>query len=121
MNAFGAPTARTLAFATAYQATTVAKPAMVGIEIECAVTVALGSPTANTVELIIGPTNAVASGTGTKVDTMKSDLSVSILLSLGFTNRQFLQASLPANYYFAARRTSGTACSIQSAFDQAVG
>lgn len=121
VNAFSAPNTRTVAFATAYQATDNTKPAMVGVEIECVVTVSLGSPTANTVELIIGSTNAVASGTGTKVDTMKSDLSVSILLSLGFTNRQFLQASLPAGYYFAARRTSGTACTVQSAFDQSVG
>lgn len=121
VNAFSAPNTRTVAFATAYQATDNTKPAMVGVEIECVVTVALGSPTANTVELIIGSTNAVAAGTGTKVDTMKSDLSVSILLSLGFTNRQFLQASLPAGYYFAARRTSGTACTVQSAFDQSVG
>lgn len=119
--AVGAPVARTLAFATAYQATTNTKPAAVSIVVDCTTTISLGSPQANTVELIIGATNAVASGTGTLADTFRSDLSVSILISLGWTGRQSLQCTLPVGYYFAVRRTAGTGMTIVSAFDQALG
>lgn len=119
--AVGAPVTRTLSFATAYQASTSTKPANVSIIIDCTTTVALGSAQANTVELIIGATNAVASGTGTLADTFRSDLSVSIIISLGFTGRQALQCTLPIGYYFAVRRTVGTGMTIISAFDQVLG
>lgn len=117
----GAPVSRTVAFATAYQASTPAKAAVVSVIIDCTTTITVGSPQANTVELIIGPTNAVASGTGTLADTFRSDLSVSILISLGWTGRQALQCMLPAGYYFAVRRTVGTGMTIVSAFEQALG
>lgn len=121
VNAFGAPVTRSLSLATAYQASTSAKPALVSVEIECVATATLGSAQANTIELIIGSTNGVASGTGTKADTFRSDLSVSIIISLAFTGRQFLKACLPAGWYFAVRRTVGTGMTISSAFDQTVG
>lgn len=117
--AIGTPNTRTVAFATAYQATNVAKPAVVSIIIECVTSISIGSA-ANTVELIIGSTNAVASGTGTLADTYRSDLSVT-LISLNFTGRQALQTLIPAGWYFAVRRTVGTGMSVISAFDQAVG
>jgi hypothetical protein len=116
-----APNARTLSFATAYQATDTSKPAFVNVIVDCTTTVSLGSAQANTVELIIGPTNGVASGTGTLADTFRSDLSVSIIISLGWTGRQSLKAVIPAGYYFAVRRTVGTGMTIVSATDQSLG
>ncbi len=120
VNAIGTPNARSLSLATAYQATNTAKPAFVTVVLECIVTVGIGSPQANTVELIIGSTNAVASGTGTLADAFRSDLSVT-LISLGWTGRQSVRANLPTGWYFAVRRTAGTGCTISSALDQAVG
>lgn len=112
--------ARSIAFATAYQATNPAKPAFLKIIIDLTTTVGIGSPQANTVELIIGPTNAVAGGTGTVEDTYRSDLSVT-LISLGFTGRQALQGILPVGYWWAVRRTAGTGISIISATDRTLG
>lgn len=120
VNAFGAPVARSLSFATAYQASTPAKPALVTVIVDLTTTVAVGTPQANTAELIVGSTTGVASGTGTLADTYRNDLTVT-LISLGFTGRQKLQASVPAGYYFAIRRTVGTGITIVSAFDQTVG
>jgi len=84
-------------------------------------TIALLTPSANTVELVIGSTNGIATSGGTRMDVFRNDISVSIALSIGFTNRQMLQANLPANYYFAVRRPAGTSCSIIGATDQALG
>ncbi len=114
------PNTRSLSLATAYQATDTTKPAFVTVILECVATVGIGSPAANTVEMIIGSTNAVASGTGTLADAFRSDLSVT-LISLGWTGRQSLRANLPINWYFAIRRTAGTGCSISSSYDQGLG
>lgn len=115
-----APNTRSLSLATAYQATDNTKPAFVTVVLECVVSVGVGSPQANTVEMIIGSTNAVASGTGTLADAFRSDLSVT-LISLGWTGRQSIRANLPVAWYFAVRRTAGTGCTISSAIDQSLG
>lgn len=119
-NVVGAPNALSLAFSTAYQATNPAKPAFVHITVDLTTTVAVGSPQANTCELVVGSTNAVASGTGSIEDTYRSDLSVT-LISLGFTGRQSLKAIIPVGYWYAIRRTVGTGITIVSASDQAIG
>lgn len=121
VNAIGAPNTRTVTFATAYQATDITKPAFIQVAISCTATVALGSAQTNTVELRIGSTNSVASGGGTQVDVTSTSLSVSVIISIGWTGQQTLKASLPIGWYFAARQTAGTGCSVQSAADQSVG
>lgn len=117
--AFGPCVSITPSFATAYQAVDPTKPAMITVIVDLTTTVAVGAPQANTVELIIGPTSAVAAGSGTLADTYRSDLSVT-LISLGFTGRQKVFALLPVGYFWAIRRTSGTGITIVSAFDQTV-
>lgn len=109
----------TPSFATAYRATDPSMPALVSIIVELVTTISVGVPKANTVELIVGPTNAVAGGTGTLADTYRSDLTVT-LISLGFTARQKVIALLPTGWYWAIRRTVGSDISIVSAFDQTV-
>lgn len=121
VNAISAPNARTVAFATAYQATDTTKPAFVQVAISCTASVALGSPQTNTVELRIGPTNSVASGGGSQVDVFSSSLSVSVILTIGWTGQQMLKASLPIGYYFAPRILAGTGCTISAASDQSIG
>lgn len=121
VNSFGTPNARTVAFGTAYQATDITKPAIVTVLYSCALTAALLSPGSSTLELRYGPTNAVASGGGNMADTYSQSLSVSIVLSLGWNGAGKLWAALPTGWYFAARQTVGTGCSISAAADQAVG
>lgn len=120
-NAIGAPNARTIAFATGYQATDPTRPAFVQISVSCTATIALGSPQTNTVELRIGPTNGVATGSGSQVDVFSSSLSVSVILTVGWTGQQMLKASLPTGYYFAPRILAGTGCTISQASDQSLG
>ena len=117
--AVGAPVARTLSFATAYQASTPAKAALVSIVVDLTLSLNVGS-TSNICELWMGPTTAVTSGTGVLADTYRSDLSVT-LITLTFEGRQKVQAVLPANYYFSLNRTVGTGITIVSAFDQSLG
>lgn len=119
-NVVSAPVSRSIAFSTAYQATDPTKPSFVRITVDLTTTVSIGSPQANTAELVVGSTNAVASGTGSIEDTYRSDLSVT-LISLGFTGRQSLKAVIPVGYYFAIRRTAGTGITIVSASDQSLG
>lgn len=119
VNAFGAPQTRTLSLATAYQASDPTKPAFVTVIVDLALSISIGSAD-NAVELIIGPTNAVAGGTGLLADRWRNNLSVT-LITLTFNGTQKLSAALPIGYYFAVRRVTGTGITISSAFDQAVG
>lgn len=120
-NAIGSPNARTVAFATAYQATDPTRPAFVQVAISCTASVALGSAQTNTVELRIGSTNSVATGGGTQVDVASTSLSVSIIISIGWTGQQTLKANLPIGWYFSPRQTAGTGCSVASSSDQSLG
>lgn len=117
--AIGAPVTRSLSLATAYQASTPTKPALLKVEITCVTTVGVGSPQTNTIELRIGPNNTVASGGGTRADVFRSDLSVT-LISLGWTSQGVLRAEIPAGYYFSINRTVGSGTSIVTAYDQAL-
>lgn len=118
----GAPNARTLALATAYQATDNTKPALVSINLTSTAAITLSGGATNTADLLIGPTNAVASGTGTVLQkyansntgTLTIGLNLSTISATGFT------LPLPAGYWFAIRQTGGTVA-ITSAFDQALG
>lgn len=117
----GGLNARTISLATAYQGTDPTKITFVGIAVTCSATIALGSAQTNTIELRIGPTNAVSSGGGAQADVFGSSLSVSVIISIGWTGQQVLKAQLPIGYYFAVNRVAGTGCSVTSAFDQTVG
>lgn len=119
--AVGAPISRTVALATAYQATDPAKPAMVTVEVEVSTTITLAGPGANTIELVIGQAPTIATTGGTRADVFRSDVSVSILISVGLLNRATLRTMLPAGWYFAVRRPSGSASTIVGAFEQALG
>lgn len=124
VNAFGTPNSKTLAFATAIQATDPTKPAVISAMIEAAYTLTIASTLADEVELRIGPVQAtVANGTaGTAVATFKTSLTgILVSVGMGMIQRNQLTAHLPVGWYYAVRRVSGTTATIQAAFDQSVG
>lgn len=122
VNAFGAPNSRTLALATAYQATDPTKPAVVTINITSTANFSLSGGTTNSADLLIGATNGVAGGTGTVIN--KYSNSITGTIAVGLNQNSVMAVSytiaLPVGYYFAVRQTAGTV-SITSAFDQSVG
>lgn len=122
VNSFGAPTARTLSMATAYQASNTAKPAEVSFSLSSAATLTLTGGTPNSATVYIGSTSAVASGTGMAVCqyTNTNAGTLTIGLNLVQTLVAPCQLSLPTGWFFAIVQTSGSV-SIINASDQSVG
>lgn len=118
----GIPNTRTLALATAYQATTITKAAVITLNLTSNAGLTLGGGTTNTAAIIIGATNAVASGTGTTVGTYSNALTGTLVVGVAINAvaTQPITFVLPAGWFFAIRQTSGTV-TISSAFDQSVG
>lgn len=118
-----APTARTLSFATAYQATNTVKPAFVSVSVDAFYPSLLIAAYNDVVELRIGPDASVAAGTsGYVVGTWRlAFTAVVTLVGSAIGGRGQLNAMLPAGWYFAVRRTSGTVATISGAMDQSLG
>lgn len=122
VNAFSTPNTRTVALATAYQASDPTKPAMVTINLTSTAAISLSGGTTNTADIVMGSTNAIATTGGTAIGkyantntgTLTVGLNLSTVSTVGYT------LALPAGWYFAVRQTAGTV-SITNAFDQAVG
>ncbi len=121
VNSFGFPTLRTsIAKATAYQALNPSKPAVITITLNATSNATLTVAVNNSANIIIGSTNAVASGTGTIVGKYNNALSVGVLISTSIANTYTV--ALPANWYFAivnANNTTGVV--IDTVVDQSVG
>jgi hypothetical protein len=118
----GSPTSRSLSLATAYQASNTAKAAMVVVTLNSSAAITLTTGQTHTAIVVIGSTNAVASGTGTTVATYSNSLSGTLTVGLALTSGSSMPVTfaLPAGWYFAVLQQTGTV-SILSAFDQAVG
>lgn len=121
INSIGFPTLRAgIAKSTAYQALNPTKPAIITITLNATSNATLTIATNNAANIIIGPTNAVATGTGTIVGKYNNTLSVGVLISTGIANTYTI--NLPAGYFFAilnANNTTGV--TIDSVVDQQVG
>jgi hypothetical protein len=122
VNAFGTPNSRTLSLATAYQATDNAKPAFVVVNLQATPSLTLGGGSTNTADVVMGATNAVASGAGSQVGKFNQSLTGTIVIGVavnaaGITT---VPIALPAGWWFAIRQTGGTVA-IVNAFDQSVG
>lgn len=119
----GAPNSRSLSLATAYQATDNSKSSLVTVTLTSSAALTLSGGTTITGTLVIGSTNAVASGTGNVVCNYSNGLTGTVVLGVNMGNVQTASYSvmLPAGWYFAVRQTAGTGLSIVSAFDQALG
>lgn len=122
--AVSSPVTVTPAFGTAYAATVPTKPSFISAMIDTAYTVTVASTQADTVELRIGPVQAtVANGTGGFVAaTFRASLTgIALVIGLGLGQRNQISAMLPVGWFYALRRTQGTAATINSATDQALG
>lgn len=121
-DSFGPPVARTLALATAFQASDPAKPALVTINLTSVANLTLGAGTTNTADIVIGATAAVASGTGTVIGKYRNSLTGSLVVGLNINTDSGVQIvlPLPVGWFFAVRQTAGTVV-ITSAYDQVVG
>lgn len=118
----GTPVPRSLSYATAYQASDNTKPAMVTAMIQTSYTISVAGSQEDVVDLVIGSTNAVASGTGTVVASFRASLTgIALTVGMAQISRNQLSALLPAGWFFALRRTTGTNATITSAFDQPLG
>lgn len=118
----GAPNSRSLSLATAYQATDPTKAALVTITISSTASLSLSGGETQTAAIVIGPTAAVAGGTGTTIAGVRNSLTGTVVVGVSLTSGQNVPATiaLPAGWYFAVRQASGT-ITIASAYDQPVG
>ncbi len=118
---FGVPVARTINFATAYQALVPTQPAVISINLNATASLTLGGGTTCTADVIIGPDNTVTGGSGFVIGKYRNSMTGSVIVGVGLNtdSSSQIQFLLPAGWYYAVRQTSGTV-SIVSAFDQTV-
>lgn len=112
------------AFGTAYQTQNASKPSFISAMIDTAYTVTVASTIADTVELRVGANQAqVAAGTGGSVAaTFRTSVTgIALAIGLGIGQRGQLTAWVPSGWYWALRRTQGTAATITSATEQSLG
>lgn len=118
----GPPISRSLALATAFQASDPTKPALVTINLTSVANLTLTAGTTNTADLVIGATAAVASGVGTVIGKYRNSLTGTLIVGLGINTDSGVTVllPLPVGWFFAIRQTAGTVA-ITSAFDQSLG
>lgn len=116
----GMPIARTLALATAYQATDPTKSALLSITLTSTASLSLSGGTTITGDALIGLTAAVAAGTGTIVAKYRNSLTGALTIGLNIStdSAQTINFLLPAGAYFAIRQTAGTTLAILAAVEQ---
>lgn len=109
---------RTLALATAYQATDPTKAAVITLSLDCTITGVISVATSCQGEVRVGATTAVATGTGNIAGLYKNSLGLSIINNLG--QDMTITVLLPIGGYFAVRQTAGSGLSTANAFDQSI-
>lgn len=120
--AIGSPTSRSLSLSTAFQSTDTSKGSLVSLNLTSTAALTLATGQTHTADIVIGPTNAVASGTGTVVGRYSNSLTGTLVVGLAINTNSIAPVSfvLPAGWFAAVRQTSGTV-TIVSAYDQAIG
>lgn len=118
----GSPNTRSLALATAYQATDNTKPAFVTVTLTSTASITLTTGTTISGEVRMGTTTAVATGTGTQIGSYTNSITGTLVVgaNISTASNSVLSFMLPAGQYFAIRQTAGSGLSIVSAYDQAV-
>lgn len=121
-NCINSPNSLSLSFATAYQATTPSKSALLVVNLTSTATLNIGGGQTHSAEIVIGSTAAVASGTGSVVCRYRNSQTGTVVVGVGLSAQLDTPCAfyLPENWYFAVRQTSGT-ITITSAFDQSIG
>lgn len=116
------PSARAISLATAYQATDPTKAAIFTVNLNSSASFSLTGGSTNLASIVLGSTNAVASGTGSATGRYANSSTATVAVGVGVagiagSSYTFI---LPIGGYFAVLQTSG-AVSITSCFEQAVG
>lgn len=117
----GSPTSRTMAFATAYQATTTTHPAFVTINLTSTASLTISGGVTNTATVYMGSTSGVASGTGTAICSYSNSNTGTLVVGVSISTISTTPCSfaLPAGGYFAVVLNSGSV-SVTSAFDESL-
>lgn len=115
------PNARTLSLATAYQALDPSHDAEITINLTSSASLTLTAGTANTADVVLGATTAVANGTGSVVGKYANTLTGALVVgaNLAVAGAEEIRIRVPAGWYFAVRQTAGSV-TIASAFDQSI-
>jgi len=94
----------------------------VTVNLTSTASISLTGGATNTADIVIGSTNAVASGTGTVIGKYANSNTgaLTIGLNLSTISSGSYSFMLPTGWYFAVRQTSGTV-TVTSAFDQVMG
>lgn len=118
-----APVSRSISLGTAYQANTNTKPAVLTITLTSSAALTLGGGSTFAADLVVGPTNAVAGGTGFVLASYLNSLTGTLVIGVAINNGQTVSYSLPlpTGWWFAVRQTAGTGISVASAYDQSLG
>lgn len=119
----GTPVSKsTLSLSTAYQATDPTKPTLVTLSLTSTSSISLSGTSNNEGAIWIGATNAVASGTGTRLAEYKNTLGGALVVGLTITTSQTQPYSfiLPIGWYYAVRQLTGSGMSVVSVFDQSL-
>lgn len=121
--AVNAPGSRTFALATAYQCTNTAKPCLLTITLQAQSSISLGGASNNEGQIVLGSTNAVASGTGTVMATYKNNLGGTLVIGLNLNSQHSntYTIAIPAAYYVAVRQTAGSGLQVVSTLEQQIG
>lgn len=125
VNSFSLPTLRSgINKATAYQATVATKPSIITITLSSTSSFSLSGNVSNQSNIIIGSTNAVATGTGQIMAKYANVLGGGLVVGVSVTNTntQTYTINLPTGYFFAIlNANSTTGVTIDSVYDQSVG
>lgn len=118
--AIGVPTTRSVALATAVQCSNAAQPCLFTFTLSSTSSISLGGTSNNEGQIVLGATNAVASGTGTVTAVYRNVLGGTLVVGLNLTSQQAntYTVPVPAGYYVAVRQTAGSGLTVVSAYDQ---
>lgn len=117
--AFGYPSARTFALATAYQCTDTSKPCVLTITMTCPLTLSLLAGASCTGEVRLGNSSAVATGGGANVAPIQRNASG--ILGLSTNDCESKTVAVPAGGYVAVRQTSGSGMTFCGVMEQVAG
>jgi|GEM_PF-5870019 len=118
----GNPNPRTLTVSTAYQASDPSRPAVVTINMAASAALNLTTGTNNLANILMGPTAAVATGSGTVVGQFSNSLTGTLVVGLGVNsgNVNTVVMNLPVGWYFAVIPIGG-AVTMATVVDQSLG
>lgn len=85
--------------------------------------ISLSGAVNNEGQVVLGPTSAVGSGTGTVIGFYRNNLGGALVVGLNLNSAQAnsYTVMVPAGYWIAARQSAGSGLTIISAFEQTAG